>query len=67
MLFFLTKRKIRVFFAAKNFCGPGRSGFFSKKIGTAGKFTPEKNISSQMYIRLSDNYPIIGWPTYTSF
>ena len=38
-----------------------------KKFGNAGKFTSELKNDSKLYIRLSDNYPIIGSLTYHSF
>ncbi|WP_292369300.1 hypothetical protein [Methanoregula sp. UBA64] len=40
---------------------------FFQKIRIPKNSTPKKNLASQMYIRLSDNYPIIGLLTYSSF
>jgi hypothetical protein len=61
------KRKNQNFFCREIFCRPGRSGFFLKKSGSLENFTPEKNFASQMYIRLSDSYPIIGLLSDYSF
>jgi hypothetical protein len=66
-IFPAAKRKNRNFFGRENFYRPGRSGYFSKKAGSLQKFTPKEKFASQMYIRLSDNYPIIGLLTYSSF
>jgi hypothetical protein len=62
-----SKNKIRIFFAAKKFHWPGRSGFFLKKSGTAGKFTTKQNTDSQLYTRYPGNYPVTGWLLHTSF
>ncbi|WP_292367999.1 hypothetical protein [Methanoregula sp. UBA64] len=54
------KKKTGSFFAGKNVTGPGEPDIFLKKSGSLQKFTPKENFASQMYIRLSDKYPIIG-------
>jgi len=61
------KQKVRTLFCREIFLPAGPIELFSKKSGTDKKFTPEKKSVSKLYIRLSDNYPIIASLTYTSF
>ena len=58
-LFFREKKNAGLFLAEKIF--PARTiRIFLTKTGIAGKFTTKQNTVSKLYIRLSDNYPIIG-------